>query len=100
MSKWIEYQPCIDEIRHEWCNKCNKTCPYNNCKIYRVMQILRRQKPIPHGNEGLWTIITVTKNNHIYGTCSNCGYQVYVNSYCGNCGSRNRLPKDFEQRYL
>ena len=48
MSKWIEYQPVIDELKHEWCNKCNKTCPYNNCKIYRVMQILRRQKPIPH----------------------------------------------------
>ena len=50
MSKWIEYQPVLDEIRHEWCNKCNKTCPYNNCKIYRVMQILRRQKAIPHEN--------------------------------------------------
>lgn len=51
MSKWIEYQPVIDELKHEWCNKCNKTCPYNNCKIYRVMQILRRQKPIPHETE-------------------------------------------------
>lgn len=55
---------------------------------------------VPLENTGLWTIITVTKDNHIYGTCSNCGYQTYVNSYCGNCGSRNRLPKDFEARYL
>ena len=51
MSKWIEYQPVLDELKHEWCNKCNKTCPYNNCKIYRVMQILSRQKPIPHETE-------------------------------------------------
>lgn len=51
MSKWIEYQPILEELKHEWCNKCNKTCPYNNCKIYRVMQILARQKPIPHDTE-------------------------------------------------
>ena len=48
MSKWIESQPMLDELKHEWCNKCNKICPYNNCKIYRVMQILARQKAIPH----------------------------------------------------
>ena len=71
MSKWIEYQPVIDEIKHEWCNKCNKTCPYNNCKIYRVMQILRRQKPIPHETKRpqgdiRWTDkLTVTRSGDI-----------------------------------
>ena len=70
-------------------------------RLYYVSSIIDNAPTVePHEDTGLWTIITVTKNNHIYGTCSNCGYQTYVNLYCGNCGSRNRLPKKFEARYL
>ena len=98
MGKWIEYQPVIDELKHEWCNKCNKTCPYNNCKIYRVMQILRRQKAIPHEKPiGVWML-------HItYFECSMCrhcydyDYAEDIDpkadlsfNYCPNCGTKMR----------
>ena len=90
MAKWIEYQPVIDEIKHEWCNKCNKTCPHNNCKIYRVMQILRRQKAIPHEKPvGEWIHSTAEKYHVI---CSLCNYKsiIWNANYCPGCGADMR----------
>lgn len=94
MSKWIEYQPVIDELKHEWCNKCNKTCPYNNCKIYRVMQILRRQKPIPHEAErlqGKWIIESELRCLYYCSNCRNYGYR--HQPFCGWCGADMRGDK-------
>jgi hypothetical protein len=95
MSKWIEYQPVIDEIKYEWCNKCNKTCPYNNCKIYRVMQILRRQKPIPHDRSiGEWICITKSTFPQYQPDeykCSQCNKLCHIKYYfCPFCGSKMR----------
>ena len=66
------------------------------CVIKRTADFIADSKPLT----GQWILITIGKYNHIFGTCSNCGYETYINTYCGNCGSKNTMPKTFTARYM